>query len=873
MLPYKFLKLLCLILLFGSGLFGCDVSFSPSTFNSEKPYTKRQDEPERIALVKAVQEGRLEHLKGTPNLTRWLTTSDSHGKYLFHYAAEYGHAALVDYFIAQTAHVGIKVSAGNINDGCNVWHYAALGGHSHIIELLHRRGIAGYDVRSQEGNTFTHLAAKNGHIAVFDTLADLGGYNAVLLLPNDTQRTTVDAVIASRDLNLINAMHRMQKVDLPHDDTFVSYKSLHPTCVAPTSKCVDRYTPPQDIFYLYGPQYRNRKHDRGWNQLMYAVYQGDIKHVENLLSLPDTVVDARNDYGLTPLMIATYQGHTDIVRALLKHHANPDITDFWRRTALTYAVICNEEAIAELLIEAHQRTPNEHATNHSGETPLAEKQCLSDFSLKEYQAIFRPSFSDQLSAVTSGEGKFKNSQDLRRFLLYKALSEGDTLVIESFVRLFQEHKIDFISLIRNDADLERAVLTCFIYGHQRACHLLFEQGFNQLLASTKHSVLMYAIFNQDYKTIKTLVKRWDPSWINDKDASGYQAIYYARILGDKKALSCLQPVVGVTAPIRLDDAALQAWVLKCIEEDDRILLQALLKAYAKEPVLSAHFESFLMHAVENEREFIVRDLAHYSVNHLGQERILPKGSLYATVPGFDEDLIEFLLQRFITDEKRKRLLSEFLHLNQIKTVVLNEKHFPDTRVLDADITISLSHYADEKYRFLSKAPDKDKDKDKRTVGYTFRNRNYVVIDDNSKYGFLHQLGFCEFLGLPFQGKACVDIMKKRYFASDLVFSTGGSDGSMSSNTQMLASIFCDVFHEWMHHMDFKGGEPDVPRDFPRLTEYSKVNDSEYKAEHGVVWLLDYKSFKKLDPEAAVYFDRLMETALRNSKMRAFSRRN
>jgi len=76
-----------------------------------------------------------------------------------------------------------------------------------------------------------------------------------------------------------------------------------------------------------------------------AAKKGDAAAIESLLA-GGADVNARTDYGVTALLLATQRGHTDAVRALLAHRANPNLEDtFYKLTPLGLAASGKHAAI------------------------------------------------------------------------------------------------------------------------------------------------------------------------------------------------------------------------------------------------------------------------------------------------------------------------------------------------------------------------------------------------------------------------------------------------------------------------------------------------------------------------------------------------
>ncbi len=74
-----------------------------------------------------------------------------------------------------------------------------------------------------------------------------------------------------------------------------------------------------------------------------------------------------NERGWTTLMLAAFNGHDDVIKVLMKHHANVHATDLLGNTALHWASDSGKATSAKLLIEYHADID---ATNNSNQTPL-----------------------------------------------------------------------------------------------------------------------------------------------------------------------------------------------------------------------------------------------------------------------------------------------------------------------------------------------------------------------------------------------------------------------------------------------------------------------------------------------------------------------
>ena len=79
-----------------------------------------------------------------------------------------------------------------------------------------------------------------------------------------------------------------------------------------------------------------------------------------------------------------------------------------------------------------------------------------------------------------------------------------------------------------------------------------------------------------------------------------------------------------------------------------------------------------------------------------------------------------------------------------------------------------------------------------------------------------------------------------------------------------AQMLTTTMHELGHQVHYYAGRPAKPDFIKTLTKYSGTNAEEFHAETFVAWAMDRENLAKIDPAIAVYFDDLMDKALKNN---------
>ncbi len=106
-----------------------------------------------------------------------------------------------------------------------------------------------------------------------------------------------------------------------------------------------------ETVYKNTPDQIDATNDKGYTPLILATYHGNYEVAKALLKYT-TAVNVNSSSG-TALMAATVKGSTRLVSLLLDHQADPNITDGNGSTALLYAVFFKNNDIVALLL-AHK---------------------------------------------------------------------------------------------------------------------------------------------------------------------------------------------------------------------------------------------------------------------------------------------------------------------------------------------------------------------------------------------------------------------------------------------------------------------------------------------------------------------------------------
>ena len=305
-----------------------------------------------------------------------INAQDKEGMTPLHWASENGYSDIVDYLVSKEASLERRDSMG-----MTAFHKAAYGGHEKVITTL----VGGKSLSSSMG-----LFKKAGQ----DSSRDVAKDPTFSAIANDLLPERI--VVNMQDKKGMTALH-------------------HAAAKGSTGWIEKLFELGADCSQI---DYQKRI------PLHWASEGGFIECIELLLKhLAPNLEMSADAEGMTPFLLASSKGHTDIVELFLGKGAHVDEGNNAGRTGLHLAALGGHLDVVELLWD---KNANLNTKDGSGNTPL---HCAVDSGNNELVAtlLFPKDENGTLQAVIDA----KNSEGFTPF--HKAVMKGDKQIVTTFL--------------------------------------------------------------------------------------------------------------------------------------------------------------------------------------------------------------------------------------------------------------------------------------------------------------------------------------------------------------------------------------------------------------------------------------------------------
>ena len=238
------------------------------------------------------------------------------------------------------------------NRGLNTLHYAAQGGNTDIISLIHTH-LPDIDSKTREGDTPLMLAALNGKLRAVKWFLEKG---ATVACEEKRGWNTLHHAAEGGDTDIISLIH----THLPDIDS-KTREGDTPLMLA--ALCGKLHAVK---WFLEKGATVACESNRGWNTLHYAAQGGDTDIISLIHThLPN--IDSKTSNGYTPLMVAASHGELLAVKWFLEKGATVACEDNIGWNTLHYAAMGGDTDIISLI---HTHLPNIESKTGEGYTPL-----------------------------------------------------------------------------------------------------------------------------------------------------------------------------------------------------------------------------------------------------------------------------------------------------------------------------------------------------------------------------------------------------------------------------------------------------------------------------------------------------------------------
>ncbi|XP_070694414.1 ankyrin repeat domain-containing protein 50 [Pempheris klunzingeri] len=455
--------------------------------------------------------------EGSANVVELLLThgsnpldSDNQGQTPLTLASRQGHvevlSVLLEWAKSQEPDTTVQMMEHVDNEGWTALRAAAWGGHNEAVRLLLDAG-ADVDGCDTEGRTALRAAAWGGHDEIVLTLLE---YGAQVDKADSKGRTPLIAAAYMGHHEAVEIfLDHKAEVDLADGDgrTALSVAAL---CV-PTAAGIKGYGEVVSLLLERGANPGHRDHD-GMTPLLLAAYEGHDDVVELLLEAGADVDETAGPDGnipaaaaVTALLAAAAMGHMKTVSRLLFWGAAVDAIDCEGRTALCLAAARGSIEVVRALLD---RGLDENHKDDLGWTPLHAAAC------EGHRAVCA-ALTERGSMARVGEMDIEG-----RTPLILAAQEGHW----STVRLLLDRR----SPIDHRAyDGHSALSAALLEGHAEVAELLMRRGADTDVRDAEGRPLLYLLVLEGHLEMAALLIEKGGVPLESRDSEGRTALHVA----------------------------------------------------------------------------------------------------------------------------------------------------------------------------------------------------------------------------------------------------------------------------------------------------------------------------------------------------------
>ncbi|XP_046547545.1 serine/threonine-protein phosphatase 6 regulatory ankyrin repeat subunit A-like, partial [Haliotis rubra] len=266
-------------------------------------------------------------------------------------AAEMGHREVFDLLVKEGADVSLVDDNRN-----NILHVACIEGHVDMVKYVLSQKVADINSHGQYGGTPVMVAAKRGHIDVFDLLVREG---ANVSLVDDNRDNILHVACIGGHVDMVKYVLSQNVADINSQGQYGG------TPVMVVAEMGHREV--FDVLVKEGADVSFVDDNRN-NILHVACIGGHVDMVKYVLSQKVADINSQGQYGRTPVMMAANTGHREVFDVLVREGADVSLVDDNRNNILHLTCIGGHEYMVKNVLS--QKVADINSQGPYGRTPV-----------------------------------------------------------------------------------------------------------------------------------------------------------------------------------------------------------------------------------------------------------------------------------------------------------------------------------------------------------------------------------------------------------------------------------------------------------------------------------------------------------------------